>query len=656
MGILETITSPADLKRLTDEQLTQLAAEIREFLIHKVSATGGHLGPNLGVVELTMAMHRVFDSPTDPFIFDTGHQSYVHKILTGRRELFDTLRQRDGLSGYPARAESPHDWTESSHASASLSYADGLAKAFELTGQVHRHVVALVGDGALTGGMCWEALNNIATSKKRSIIVVVNDNGRSYSPTIGGFAENLAALRLQPVYDKVMDSGKNALGRMGWVGDRVFQVIHGLKEGVKHTVIPHEMFSDLGIKYIGPVDGHDLKQVENALRYAKDYGGPVIVHTMTQKGKGFTPAENDEADQMHATGVIDPVTGAPLKTTQPGWTQVFSQHLIATAREREDIVAITAAMAGPTGLAAFAEHFPQRTYDVGIAEQHALTSAAGLALGGLHPVVAVYSTFLNRAFDQLLMDVALLKLGVTVVLDRAGITGPDGASHNGMWDLSLSTIVPGIHVAAPRDGQQLIRALDRSFSINDAPSVVRFPKGSVPADIDAVEEREDYDILLTSTQWSTSATPRILMLTYGGLCQEALAAAAALKEQGHAVMLIDPTWVIPVAGSIVDLARTADLIITVEDNGIHGGAGAALHTHLSASEVDVPMRMVGIPQEFLEHAERPEVLQALGLDKNSLVEAVTVWARHASTHCGQWPGAGRNLSRPLRSKERQHHI
>ncbi|HIW95749.1 MAG TPA: 1-deoxy-D-xylulose-5-phosphate synthase, partial [Candidatus Corynebacterium gallistercoris] len=371
MSILETISSPTDLKGLDESQLEQLAGEIRQFLINKVSATGGHLGPNLGVVELTMAMHRVFDSPTDPLIFDTGHQAYVHKILTGRRDLFDGLRQKDGLSGYPDRAESPHDWTESSHASAALSYADGLAKAFELSGQMHRHVVALVGDGALTGGMCWEALNNIAAAKKRSVVIVVNDNGRSYSPTIGGLAENLAALRLQPMYDKVMDSGKSALGRMGWVGDRAFQVIHGLKEGVKHTVIPHEMFPQLGLKYIGPVDGHDLQQVENALRYAKDYGGPVIVHTVTRKGKGFDPAENDEADQMHATGVIDPITGKPMakkNAADVSWTKVFSQHLIELAAHRDDIVAITAAMAGPTGLAEFAEHYPSRTFDVGIAE------------------------------------------------------------------------------------------------------------------------------------------------------------------------------------------------------------------------------------------------------------------------------------------------
>ncbi|RAV33771.1 1-deoxy-D-xylulose-5-phosphate synthase [Corynebacterium heidelbergense] len=631
MGILETISSPADIKQLDTPALEELAAEIRSFLIEKVSATGGHLGPNLGVVELTLAMHKVFDSPTDPLLFDTGHQSYVHKILTGRRELFDTLRQKDGLSGYPDRAESPHDWTESSHASAALSYADGLAKAFELGGQTHRHVVALVGDGALTGGMCWEALNNIATGKKRSVIVVVNDNGRSYSPTIGGMAENLAALRLQPVYDKVMESGKNTLGRMGWVGDRAFQLIHGLKEGVKHTVIPHEMFSDLGLKYIGPVDGHDVRQVENALRYAKDYGGPVIVHTMTRKGKGFDPAEQNEADQMHATGVIDPVTGEPIGTSKPGWTKVFSQHLIELANRDDNLVAITAAMAGPTGLTEFAEVHPSRTFDVGIAEQHALTSAAGLALGGYHPVVAVYSTFLNRAFDQTLMDVALLRLGVTIVLDRAGVTGSDGPSHNGMWDLSIMGIVPGIHIAAPRDGARLRRALTRCCAISEGPSVVRFPKGNVPADLPAVREEEDFDVLFEGPA-DTEATaglqkdrPHVLVVNYGALTLQSQAAADAAVEQGYRATVVDPTWVLPCADSLVQLAAQADLVVTVEDNGEHGGAGSVLQRHLNAAGVDTPVRHIAIPQQFLAHASRSEVLAELDMDPDAVHERVREW-------------------------------
>ncbi|MCX2162952.1 1-deoxy-D-xylulose-5-phosphate synthase [Corynebacterium auriscanis] len=638
MGILDNISSPAELKGLPEDQLEALAAEIREFLIQKVSATGGHLGPNLGVVELTMALHRVFDSPTDPLIFDTGHQSYVHKMLTGRRDLFGTLRQKDGLSGYPERAESPHDWTESSHASAALSYADGLAKAFELSGQIHRHVVALVGDGALTGGMCWEALNNIAAAKNRSVVIVVNDNGRSYSPTIGGMAENLAALRLQPFYDKVMDSGKNALGRMGWVGDRAFQVIHGLKAGVKHTVLPTEMFTDLGLKYIGPVDGHDIRQMENALRYAKDYGGPVIVHAVTAKGKGFEPAENNEADLMHATGVIDPITGEPVEKKAVGvttWTNVFSTTLIDLAKERDDIVAITAAMAGPTGLAEFAEVFPDRTYDVGIAEQHAVTSAAGLALGGMHPVVAVYSTFLNRAFDQLLMDVALLKLPVTLVLDRAGVTGSDGPSHNGMWDLSITGIVPGIHVSAPRDGERLKLALQRSVDLEDGPTVVRFPKGNAPDPIGAIREETDYDVLFESTHAGAEKTvppgdsspTKVLIVNFGALATQALAAAEALDNAGFQTTVVDPHWVVPTADSVVELARAADLVVTIEDSGLHGGAGSTLQMRLNEANVDTPVRNLGIPQKFLAHASRGQVLSELGLDVESVTKTVAEWAQ-----------------------------
>lgn len=632
MGIIDTINSPADLQALELPQLEKLAQEIRDFLINKVSATGGHLGPNLGVVELTMALHRVFDSPTDPIIFDTSHQSYVHKILTGRRELFDTLRQKDGLSGYTERAESPHDWTESSHASAALSYADGLAKAFDLGGQTHRHVVAVVGDGALTGGMCWEALNNIAAAKDRPVIVVLNDNGRSYSPTIGGLAENLAALRLQPMYDKVMSSGKSALNRMGWVGERAFQVIHGMKEGVKHTVLPTEMFSDLGIKYIGPVDGHDLAQMENALRYAKDYGGPVFVHAVTQKGKGFVHAENNEADLMHATGVIDPITGLPLDSTaqtQPSWTSVFSQALIEQGKKREDLVAITAAMAGPTGLADFAQHFPQRTFDVGIAEQHAVTSAAGLSLGGMHPVVAVYSTFLNRAFDQMLMDVALLKQGVTFVLDRAGITGSDGPSHNGMWDFSITGIVPGVKIAAPRDGQRLVQALSRCLEIKDAPTVVRFPKGTVPAEVEAVEEHEEYDVLFCSSTELAScvAKQNVLIVNYGALTNVSFAAARAAEERGAQVTVIDPHWVVPVADSIVHLAAEADLVITVEDNGIHGGAGSRLQIEMNVNDISTPVRHLAIPQEFQAHASRTQVLESVGLSEEQVHQRVQKWCR-----------------------------
>ncbi|HET9254163.1 MAG TPA: 1-deoxy-D-xylulose-5-phosphate synthase, partial [Pseudonocardiaceae bacterium] len=502
MSLLQSVQSPQDVKRLEPAELTRLAAEIRGFLIEKVSRTGGHLGPNLGAVELTLAVHRVFDSPRDPVLFDTGHQAYVHKIITGRAGGFDRLRKRGGLSGYPCRAESEHDWVESSHASAALSYADGLAKAFALAGESsaepsagRRHVVVVVGDGALTGGMCWEALNNIAAAKDRSVIVIVNDNGRSYSPTIGGFAEHLSTLRLQPGYEWVLETGKQALQRTPVVGRAIYAGLHAAKRGLKDALAPQVLFEDLGLKYLGPVDGHDLRAMEAALRRAKDFGGPVIVHAVTRKGNGYPPAENDAAELMHQVKVMDPRTGAPVAPAGVTWTSVYAEELIRLAGQRPDLVAITAAMPGPTGLAAFARCFPDRCFDVGIAEQHAVTSAAGLALGGFHPVVSLYSTFLNRAFDQVLMDVALLNAPVTITLDRAGITGEDGASHNGMWDLSVLGIVPGIRVAAPRDAGTLREELAEAIAVEDGPTAVRFPKGPVIEAVPAAERIGGVDVL-----------------------------------------------------------------------------------------------------------------------------------------------------------------
>ncbi|MGP6173026.1 1-deoxy-D-xylulose-5-phosphate synthase [Corynebacterium sp. A21] len=630
MGILHRISSPADLTDLSSEQLDALAGEIRDFLVAKVSATGGHLGPNLGVVELTLALHRVFESPEDPILFDTSHQSYVHKMLTGRAGEFDSLRQKDGLSGYTSRAESEHDWTESSHASAALSYADGLSKAQSLKGKKDHSVVAVVGDGALTGGMCWEALNNIAAGKDRSVVVVVNDNGRSYSPTIGGFAENLAGLRMQPSYDRVMERGKSQLKSMGWVGERTFEALHAFKEGVKSSVIPTEMFPELGMKYVGPVNGHDLQSLENALSYARDYRGPIIVHVVTEKGRGFAPAENDTAELMHSTGIIDPVTGAPKSTSKPGWTAVFSDELCTAAEQREDIVAITAAMAGPTGLAQFGEKFPERFFDVGIAEQHALTSAAGLALGGMHPVVAIYSTFLNRAIDQLIMDVALLKLPVTIVLDRSGITGPDGASHNGIWDLSLASVVPGIRIAAPRDGQQLRELFHESLEITEGPTVVRFPKGSLPAELTAVDMLDDGVEILHYSDGADDADSEdeavsVLLIAVGIMAESALAAAAALEEFGVGVTVVDPRWVVPIAPSLLALADDHDLVITIEDGMLRGGVGSMIGEALNAVGVDVPLRQLGFPGLFPEHASRPELLAEIGLDAAGISASVVEW-------------------------------
>ena len=514
--MLEQLRGPADLQHLSHEELRDLAKEIRQFLIHKVAATGGHLGPNLGVVELTLALHRVFDSPHDPIIFDTGHQAYVHKMLTGRAADFETLRKKGGLSGYPSRAESEHDWVESSHASAALSYADGLAKAFELTGHRNRHVVAVVGDGALTGGMCWEALNNIAAAR-RPVVIVVNDNGRSYAPTFGGVANHLAMLRLQPGYEHLLERGRSAVRGMPVFGDLAYQFMHSVKVGVKDALSPQLLFTDLGLKYVGPVDGHDEHAVEAALRRARGFGAPVLVHVRTLKGRGYGPAEADEAEQMHSCGVIDPATGLATKVPGPSWTATFSESLIDYATTRRDIVAITAAMPGPTGLTAFGQRFPDRLFDVGIAEQHAMTSAAGLAMGGLHPVVAIYSTFLNRAFDQITMDVALHKLPVTMVLDRAGGTGPDGASHNGMWDLSILGIVPGMRVAAPRDGARLREELGEALDIDDGPTAIRFPKGDVGEDIPALRRHSGVDVLAVPAEGLSAEVLLVAVGAFGSM-------------------------------------------------------------------------------------------------------------------------------------------
>ena len=620
--LLDSVHGPDDLKRLPVEQLSRLATEIREFLVDKVTATGGHLGPNLGVVELTMAIHRVFDSPDDPVIFDVGHQGYVHKILTGRRAEFDRLRKLDGMSGYPSRAESEHDFVESSHASSALSYADGLAKGFELRGE-RRTVVAVVGDGALTGGMCWEALNNIAAGRDRPMVIVVNDNGRSYSPTIGGLADHLASLRLSPGYERSLEAGKRMLQGTPVVGKPLYAALHAAKRGIKDALSPQMMFEDLGLKYFGPVDGHDFAALDAALRRAKEFGGPVIVHVATCKGRGYPLAENDEVDQMHQTDPIDPVTGK--LTTAKGaesWTSVFADELARIGESRPDVVAITAAMLRSTGLAKFADAYPDRWFDVGIAEQHAVTSAAGLAMAGMHPVVAIYSTFLNRAFDQLLMDVALHHLPVTLVLDRAGITGPDGASHHGMWDLSILGVVPGIRVAAPRDAVTLREELTEAVAVKDGPTVLRFPKASVGGEVAALERRGVVDVLRRPLSHESAD---VLLVTVGAFAELGMAAADRLSDQGIGVTVVDPRWVTPVPAELVPLAAEHRLVVTVEDNGRHGGFGWALAAALRDAEVDVPLRDLGVPQDFQPQGTRPEVLVQLGLTAQNVARKVTEW-------------------------------
>jgi 1-deoxy-D-xylulose-5-phosphate synthase len=629
-GVLRSVRGPADLKRLPAEQLGALAEEIRAELVHSVSRTGGHLGPNLGVVELTIALHRVFDSPHDTLIWDTGHQAYVHKLLTGRQDGWDRLKKTGGLSGYPCRAESEHDHVENSHASTSLSWAAGLAHAYTLTGR-SRHVVAVIGDGALTGGMAWEALNNIASCPDRNVVIVVNDNGRSYAPTIGGLADRLASLRLQPGYERFLEAGKQALAHTPVVGPTLYAGLHALKAGVKDALSPQELFSDLGLKYFGPVDGHDVAAMESALRRARHFGGPVIVHAVTRKGNGYPPAENDEAEQMHSPAAFDPLTGMPTGPPSVGWTSVFAEEMVKIGAARDDVVAITAAMLGPTGLMPFAEAYPERCIDVGIAEQHALTSAAGLAHGGLHPVVALYSTFLNRAFDQLLMDVALHGQAVTLVLDRAGVTGSDGPSHNGMWDLSILGIVPGMRVAAPRDAATLREELAEAVAISDGPSALRFPKGSVIESVPAVRRVGGVDVLHDSDAPSGGplAGPGIgtvLMVCVGAFGELGVAAARRLAHQGVAVTVVDPRWVLPVPDPLVELARTHQLVVTVSDSGRHGGFGSALSDALRAAECDVPLRDLSIPQEFLDHGSRDDVLAAAGLTEQDVARRVTEWA------------------------------
>ena len=655
MTLLERISGPRDLKDLSAEDLPQLAAEIRDYLIRVVTRNGGHLGPNLGVVELTIALHRVFDSPVDRILFDTGHQSYVHKLLTGRYPDFDTLRQRHGVTGYPNPGESEHDLVENSHASTSLSYADGLAKAYELRGESHRSVVAVIGDGALTGGMAWEALNNIAGAKQRRVVIIVNDNGRSYQPTIGGLADHLASVRVSQRYEQVLDYIKTSLSHTPLVGSPLFDTLHGIKKGLKDVLQPQVMFEDLGLKYLGPVDGHDEYAVEHALRRARDFGGPVLVHVITRKGFGYQLAEENIEDCLHqvspapaarpAAPAASPVTvatttgatttgatttgatttgatttSAAAKPAAKPWTQVFGDELAAIGAERPDVVAITAAMLHPTGLAKFASAFPERVFDVGIAEQHAVTSAAGLAMGGLHPVAAIYATFLNRAFDQVLMDVALHRLPVTFVLDRAGVTGPDGASHHGMWDGSILQLVPGLRLAVPRDGARVAELLREAVAVSDGPTALRFPGRQSTPDVPAVGQLGAMDVLRVPAD---PARRDVLLLGAGPMAGICVEAADRLADHGIGVTVVDPRWVKPLDPALPAAARQYGLVATVEDNGRVGGFGDAVARLLRDSNVDTPVRTFGLAQAFLAHGERAQLLDAQGLTAQHLARQIT---------------------------------
>lgn len=617
MSILSRINGPRDLDHLTKPELTQLAEEIRSYLIQSVAKTGGHLGPNLGVVETTIAVHRVFESPKDAIVFDTGHQSYVHKLLTGRKD-FSRLRSKNGLAGYPQRSESIHDIVESSHASSSLSWADGISKAFKATGQTDRHVVAIIGDGALTGGMTWEALNNITDDNERQLVIIVNDNGRSYAPTIGGFARTLNAIRTEKWYRRGYRASKKLFSRFGLIGRIAFGAAHAAGHSIVSSLAPKGIFPNLDIKYIGPIDGHDLGAMEEALRQAKNYGSPVIVHAITQKGKGYDPALADIADQFHAVGQINPETGLPLSSSsKPSWTGVFADALVREAEKRLNLVGITAAMLIPVGMHKLAARFPERVYDVGIAEQHAVTSAAGLAFGGLHPVVAVYSTFMNRAFDQVVMDVALHNAGVTFVLDRAGITGPDGASHHGVWDLSILQAVPGIRIAAPRDATTLAEELSEAVAVSDSPTVLRFPKGSAPESIPAeIRLADGVDVL------KRSPSKDVLIVAIGPFASTAIQVSELLAAQGIGCTVVDPRWVIPVPKSILDLAREHRLVVTIEDGLRVGGVGTRIRQEMRAADIDTGLNELGVPAEFLEHAEREEILERLSLTPQAIARDI----------------------------------
>ena len=613
------IQSPDQLRVMSPEELIELAADIREFLIEKVSRTGGHLGPNLGVVELTIAIHRVFQSPRDIVLFDTGHQSYVHKILTGRADQFDLLRQRDGISGYPNRRESDHDVIENSHASTALSWADGVSRGFALTGQPDRHVVAVVGDGALTGGMSWEALNNLSPESDRNLVIVVNDNERSYSPTIGGLATYLTTLRASKEYERILSRGKRMLHNTPFVGKYIYGTLHGIKKGMKDMLAPQGMFEDLGFKYLGPIDGHDIEAMERTLQMAKEFGSPVIVHAITEKGRGYKPALDDMAEKFHAVGIVDPVTGKPLKASAPSWTNVFSEEITQIGRENPKVVAITAAMLGPTGLDKFAQSFPDRTIDVGIAEQHAVTSAAGLAYAGVHPVIAIYSTFLNRAFDQLLLDVALHNAGVTFVLDRAGITGDDGPSHHGIWDLALTGIVPHMHVGAPRDGARVKELLRQCIAIDNAPSMIRFPKGAIPADIPALERVDGIDVL------HRGDTNQVLVISIGSMAAMALEMAQLAHKESIEVTVIDPLWVKPISSNLTALCAKYSTVVVMEDGIKHAGIASTISESLREAGSPCVVHSIGVPLEFIEHSKRNEILEDLKITPAAIVRQIAGW-------------------------------
>ena len=606
MGILETIHSPADLKALNQNQLTELAAEVRAFLVEQTSRTGGHLSPNLGVVELTFALHRVFDSPNDAIVWDTGHQAYVHKLVTGRATQFSGLRQAGGLSGYPSRNESEHDLVENSHASTSLSYALGIAEA-RLRKGIKGFVVAVIGDGALTGGMAYEALNQIAHLQPPNLIIILNDNGRSYAPTVGGLARHLAQLRVDPRYERIKDDISRLLRDLPLVGSTADQAAYRVKEGLKQLLQPSTMFESLGIKYAGLVDGHDEPALEEVLNRSRKLREPVVVHVVTEKGHGYPPAVDDEVDKLHGVSAFDPLTGRPRRTEMK-YTDVFGDAIMTAATMHPDMCAITAAMASSTGLLNFAKEFPDRFFDVGICEQHAVTFAAGLALAGMHPVVCIYSTFLARAFDQTIMDVALHKLPVTFVIDRAGVTGPDGASHHGIFDLSYLRLIPNLKIAAPKDATELCALLETALATN-GPVAIRFPSSAIPAAPELPVEP------LPVGRWEELRKGGdAVIFAVGRMVEVAVEAAERLDVQGVSCAVVYARWIKPVDPRLVDWARSHPIVITVEDNVGTGGFGGAVLEALAPHGLAGRVRTIALPDAFLAHGKAADILREHGLD------------------------------------------
>jgi len=606
VGILEAIHSPADLRALDQSRLAQLAEEVRTFLVEQTSRTGGHLSPNLGVVELTFSLHRVFDSPKDAIVWDTGHQAYVHKLVTGRAAEFAHLRQAGGLSGYPSRKESEHDFVENSHASTSLSYALGITEA-RLRKKVDGFVVAVIGDGALTGGMAYEALNQIAHLMPPNLIIVINDNGRSYAPTVGGLARHLSQLRVDPRYERMKEEISRLLRDLPLLGATADQAAYRVKEGLKQLLQPSTIFESLGIKYAGLVDGHDEPALEEVLSRAKKLREPVVVHVVTEKGHGYGPAVDDEIDKLHGVSAFDPLTGRP-RSTELTYTDVFGEALMTAATKRPEVCAITAAMASSTGLLNFAKEFPDRFFDVGICEQHAVTFAAGLALAGMHPVVCIYSTFLARAFDQTIMDVALHKLPVVFVIDRAGVTGPDGASHHGIFDLSYLRLIPNLKIAAPADATELCALLETALA-TDGPVAIRYPKGPVPATPDLPVEP------LPVGRWEERRKGSdAVIFAVGRMVEVAAEAAERLEMQGVSCGVVNARWIKPVDPRIVDWARSHRIVLTVEDNVGSGGFGGAVLEALAPHGLAGRVRTIALPDAFLPHGKASDILRDHGLD------------------------------------------